>query len=222
MVGPRTETGRRDTVALVPSPSGMHIQGVGTFSFAPVALSPLYSPLANGQGVATASWAADRPGEVVLRSFRLEGEVASEQALPFPTRKMPSEARERFIEAGVEKARGPWEFARKNVDGVPDDLRAAVVEGLALPDHYSPVDDMFVTPEGRLWLHATVVDGEGGDWFVFGPDGRVEFRVRPPPGVSFETARGNRIWGVGKGDLDMTYIALYELSQPQQGKEGRE
>ena len=114
------------------------------------------------------------------------------------------------------------EFHRKNFDGVPDDLRAAVVEGLALPDHYSPVDDMFATQDDRIWLRETVAEGDGGDWFVVGPDGRVEFRVRSPPGVSFETARGNRVWGVGKDEMDMTYIVLYELSQPEQGKEGRE
>lgn len=222
MVGPRTATGRRDTVALVPSPSGMYVQGVGTFSFAPATPSPLYSALANGQGVATASWAAERPGEVVLRRFGLDGRLQAEQALRFPASKMSSEARDRFIDEGVEKARGPWEFHRKNFDGVPDDLRAAVVEGLALPDHYSPIDDMFATQEDRIWLRATAAEGDGGDWFVVGRDGRVEFRVRPPPGVSFETARGNRVWGVGKGEMDMTYIALYELSQPQQGKEGME
>ena len=224
MVGPRTTTGGRDTVAFVPSPRGMAIEGVAvSHSFPPVKLSPLYSPLADGQGVAVASWTADKPGEVALRYFGLTGEVSSEHVLGFPVRELSPKTRERFIDEAVDKTRAMWEFHRKHFDNVPSDLRAAVVDGLKyLPDHYSPVDAMFATQDDRIWLRATVVDGEGGDWYVVGPEGRVEFRVRPPPGVSFEAARRNRVWGVGKGYLDVAYIALYELLPPQQGKEGTE
>ena len=215
MVGDRTATGQRDTVALVLSPDGMYVRRVATSHWAPVKTSPLHSVLASGQGVATASWTLDRPGEVVLRRFSLEGEISHERALRFSARKLSAGPRERFINEGVEKIRDMWEWHRERFDGVPSDLRAAVVEGLLLPDHYSPVDDMFATQEDRVWLRATMAEGEGGDWFVVDPDGRVEFRVQPPPGVSFETAHGNRVWGVGKGYLDTPYIVMYELHQPQ-------
>ena len=214
MVGDRTATARRDTLAFVLRPGGMHVRGVGTFWWEPVKRAPIHSLLANGKGVATATWTADAPGEVVLRRYGVEGEVSSEHVLRFPAREISSEARDRLIAEGVEKAKGPWEAQRKRDGRVPGDLRAAVVEGLALPRRYSPVDAMFATQDDRIWLRATAVDGEGGDWFVVGPEGRVEFRVRPPPGVSFKAAGGNRVWGVGKGRLDTPYIALYELSPP--------
>ncbi len=215
MVGERTATGQRDTVAFVLSPSGMYVRRVAKSRWAPVKMSPLHSTIAGGQGVATASWTTDRPGEVVLRRFSLEGEVSHEHVLRFPVRELSAEARERFIDEGVENVRDMWEFHREHFAGVPSDLRAAVVEGLLLPDHYSPVDDMFSAQDARVWLRATMAEGEGGDWHVVDPDGRVEFRVHPPPGVSFETARGNRVWGVGKDRLDTPYIVMYELHQLQ-------
>ncbi len=221
MVGIRELTEKRDTVEFQLRPTGMIIRGVGTFHWEPVTLSPLVVPLARGNGIAAASWTADRPGEVVLRRVRFDGFLSREDTLRFSVAAISPEARDRIVADGMEKAKGPYEFHRKRFGGTPNDLRDAVIEGLALPSHYSPLQDMFATPEDRIWVRATAVEDQSdGDWFVVGSDGVVNFRVRPPSGVTFKTAHGDRVWGVGQGYLDTPYIALYELSQPPQGKEG--
>lgn len=220
MVGIRELTAKRDTVEFHFRPRGMAVRGVGTFHWEPVTLSPLVAPLARGNGIGVASWTADARGEVVLRRIRFDGSLLREDTLRFSVAAISSEARDRIIAKGMEKTKGPYEFHRKRFGGTPSDLRDAVVEGLALPSHYSPLQDMFATLEDRIWLRATAVEGQSdSNWFVVGSNGRVNFHVRPPPGVTFKAAHGDRVWGVGQGYLDTPYITLYELSHPSQGNE---
>ena len=84
-------------------------------------------------------------------------------------------------------AEGPYESARRRGEPVPRNLRAAVEEGLLLPDYYAPIQRMLLTRVGDLWLReTTATDVREGQWVVLGPDGEAKFRVAAPEGVVFE------------------------------------
>ena len=212
-VGPRSGS-PRDTVAFVIRSDRMEIEGLGSFGHRLVRLPPLYRALPSGSGVVVADWDVDRPDRVVLRSFDAKGELVSESEVRFRPRAISAEARERFIDEGVAMVKRTAEaLPATAAEAVPRDIRAAVVKGSILPSHYAPISALFVTHEGRVWLKETsVADEYEGEWIVVGADGAVEFRVRPPSGIRFQTARGNRVWGTGTTELDVPYIALYELA----------
>ena len=212
MVGPLSGS-RRDTLAFVLSHGSMMIEGLGYFAHSLVALPPLYRTLPSGSGVVVAEWDIERPGRVVLRRYDVKGALVSESAVGFRPRKISAEARKRYIDEGVAMVKRTAAALRETVgEQVPRDIEAAVIEGSILPGHWAPVSALFVTHEGRIWLREKAVPGEyEGEWIVVGPDGTVEFRVRPPPGVTFQAAHGDRVWGTGTTDLDVPYIALYEL-----------
>ena len=115
----------------------------------------------------------------------------------------------------MKKAEGPYESARRMGERVPGNLRAAVEEGLILPDYYAPVQGMLVTRAGRVWLRETTTpDIYEGQWVVLGPDGEAEFRVPAPEGVVFRAIDGDRVWATSTSELDVPFIVLYELVRP--------
>ena len=99
----------------------------------------------------------------------------------------------------MKKAEGPYESARRRGEPVPGSLRAAVEEGLLLPDYYAPVQNMLVTRAGGLWLRETATtDVHDGQWVALGPDGRG--------GVPCDGSRGRRLQGHRRGqDLGHEY-----------------
>lgn len=46
------------------------------------------------------------------------------------------------------------------------------------------------------------------DWLTFASEPRL---MLDASGVTFGAARGNRVWGTGKTEMDIPYIVLYEL-----------
>ena len=51
----------------------------------------------------------------------------------------------------MKKAEGPYESARRMGERVPGNLRAAVEEGLILPDYYAPVQGGSGWSDGRRY-----------------------------------------------------------------------
>lgn len=184
-----------------------------------MAAPPLYERLPDGRGVAIVDWAIDLPGRVSIRRYGLEGRLTAESTLDFHLREIPDDVREAYIEEGIAMFRRTAEALPETVGRqVPSNLRAAVIRGSIIPDHHPPIASLFVTGEGRVWLRlpASGDDEEETEWVVVGPDGAPEFRITAPVGVTFRAARGNRVWGTGKTEMDIPYIVLYELG-PERG-----
>ncbi len=214
MVGSRTDESR-DTLAFRFDFTDMRIAGVGVFYYSATLTPPIHRIDPGGDGVVIADWVPDRPELVTVRHFDGHGRLRRESAIGAELRPIPSPVKREFIDEGVKKAEGPYESARRRGEPVPRNLRAAVEEGLLLPDYYAPVEDMLVTRAGGLWLReTTTTDGYEGQWVVFGPDGEAEFRVTAPEGVDFKTIDGGRIWATGTNELDVPFILLYELVRP--------
>ena len=214
-IGPR-DGSRSDTVAFVLESTTMEIEGVGSFAHRLVAAPPIYGRLPDGSGVVVVDWGIDLPDRVTVRRYGLDGRLTTESALGFALREIPADVREAYIEEGIAMFRRTAESLPETVGRqVPANLRAAVIRGSIIPDYYPPVQSLFVTHEGRVWLR---LDSAGGDddaadeWVVVGPDGTPEFRIGAPPGVTFKAAHGDRVWGTGKTEMDIPYIVLYELA----------
>ena len=213
-VGSRTDEAR-DTLAFSFDVTNMSVAGVGVFNYSATVTPPIYRIHPGGNGVAIADWAPDRPEVVTVRHFDGDGRLTRESAIGAELRPIPPQVKRDFIEEGMKKAEGPYESAGQRGEPVPGSLRAAVEEGLLLPDYYAPVQSMLVTRAGGLWLReTTTTDVHDGQWVALGPDGEAEFRVTAPEGVDFRAIDGDRIWATSTNELDVPFILQYELVRP--------
>ncbi len=213
-VGSRSDASR-DTVAFKFDVTNMSIAGVGVWAFSATVTPPIHRIDPEGNGIVIADWAPDRPETVTIRRFDEYGRLTRETAIWATLRPIPSSVKREFIEEGMKKAKGPYESARQSGQEVPGSLRAAVEEGLLLPDYYAPVRSMLVTRAGRIWLRETTTeDIHEGQWVVLDPDGEAEFRVTAPHGAVFRAIDGDRVWATRTNELDVPFIVLYELVRP--------
>ena len=213
-VGNRSD-GSRDTLAFRFDVTDMVIPGVGVWYFSATTTPPIHRIDPEGNGVVIADWVADGPDVVTIRHFDEHGRLTRELDIGAEPRPIPSGVKEALIDEGMAKAEGPFNSARQRGERVPRNLRAAVEDGLLLPDYYAPIQSMLVTRAGRIWLRETSTpDVYEGRWVVLGPDGEAEFRVSAPEGVVFRAIDGDRVWATGTNDLDVPFIVLYELVRP--------
>lgn len=204
----------RDTLGFRFDNTSMNFMGVSSW-FRPMTVPPLYNIHAKGKGVVTADWETDRPEELVLRHHDEFGRVVRETTIGSRLRPVSADARNAFIDEGVERAAGGASLLRRVGGEVPSDVRDAVTEGLLLYDYFEPISDFFVTQDERVWLRDAVpVEGYEALWVVLGPDGEAEFRVPAPTGITFKAALGDRVWATGVTELDVPYLVRYELRAP--------
>ncbi len=209
LVGVRADESR-DTLAFRYNYTGMLMEDA-VYGHSPFVTPPLYRLHPNGDGVVTADWEPDRPDEVVVRRYGLDGRVASETTIQARLRRVSQAARNAFIDEGVEMV----ERARQYGGGVPANLRAAVTEGLLLYDYFEPVSSFFVTHDERVWLRDAVAPEDyEALWLALGPDGEPEFRVQAPAGIAFRAAHGDRVWAVGRNEMEVPFIVQYALVAP--------
>ena len=214
MIGSRTDE-PRDTLASRFDFTNMRITGLGTFNYRATLTPPIYRIHPGGDGVVISDWVPDRPALVTVRHFDGHGRLTREDAIGAELRPIPPQVKREFIEEGLRMAEGPYESARRRGEPVPRNLRAAVEEGLLLPDYYAPIERMLLTRVGDLWLReTTATDVHEGQWVVLGPDGEAKFRVAAPEGVVFKAIDGDRIWATSTNELDVPFIVLYELVPP--------
>jgi len=219
-VGTRSDESR-DTLAFKFDITDMRIAGVGLFNYSATTTPPIHRIDPEGNGVVIADWVPDRPESVTVRHFDEHGRLAREHSIGAELRPIPSGVKRELISEGVRKAEGPMESSRQRGEPVPGNLRAAVEDGLLLPDYHAPIQGMLVTRTGRIWLRETSMpDIYEGQWVVLGPDGEPEFRVSAPEGVVFRAIGGSRIWATGTNDLDVPFIVVYELVRPGECSRG--
>ncbi len=210
LVGIRSEESR-DTLAFKYNYTRMIIEGIGTFGHQPFVTPPLYRIHPNGEGVVTADWEPDRPDEVTLRHFGVDGRMARETTIEARLRRVSRAQRNAFIDEGMEMAERATQYGGE----VPTNLRAAVTEGLLLYDYFEPVSSFFLTHDERVWLRDAVAPEDyEALWLVLGPDGEPEFRVRAPTGIAFRAALGDRVWATGLTEMDVPFIMQYKLVAP--------
>ena len=213
-VGSRSDESR-DTLALAFDETNMSVAGVGVWAFRATVTPPIHRIDPEGNGIVIADWVPDRPETVTIRRFDEYGRLTRESTVGAELRPIPSRVKREFIEEGMKKAEGPYESARQSGQKVPGSLRAAVEEGLLLPDYYAPIQSMLVTHTGHIWLRETTTeDIHEGQWVVLGPDGESEFRVGVPRGAVFGAVYGDRVWATSTNELDVPFIVLYELVRP--------
>ena len=213
-VGSRSDESR-DTLAFRFDDTNMSIAGVGVWAFRATVTPPIHRIDPEGNGIVIADWVPDRPETVTIRRFDEYGRLTRESTIGAKLRPIPSSVKREVIEEGMKKAEGPYESARQSGQQVPGSLRAAVEEGLLLPDYYAPIQSMLVTRPGRIWLRETTTeDIYEGQWVVLGPDGEAEFRVTAPQGAVFRAIDGDRVWATSTNELDVPFIVLYELVRP--------
>ena len=183
--------------------------------FRPMTTPPLYRIHAKGNGVVTADWEPDRPEELVLRHYDVYGRLVRETSIGSRLRAVSADARNAFIDEGVERAGGIAAMVGRVGGAVPNDVRATVTEGLLLYDYFEPISSFFLTHGERVWLRdAAPAEGHEAVWVVLSPDGEAEFRVPAPTGITFEAALGDRVWATGLTEMDVPFIVQYKLVAP--------
>lgn len=214
LVGARSDTSR-DTLALRYSFTGMLIRGLGTFTYQPITIPPLYQVQPDGDGVVVADWEPDRPGRVVLHHYDVNGLAVRETVIEANLHAVSAAAHRTFVDEGVQWARGPYNAARRRGEDVPENLRDAVEDGLLLLEHFAPIGSFFLTRGGSVWLQDTVSpEGAEDRWIIVGPDDQPRFQVLAPSGITFKAALEDHVWGTGVTELDVPYIVRYELAEP--------
>ena len=79
----------------------------------------------------------------------------------------------------------------------------------------------FLTHDERVWLRDAVTPEDyEALWLVLGPDGEPEFRVHAPAGIGFRDALRDRVWGVGRTEMDVPFIVQYALVVPGEWEQG--
>ena len=96
LVGSRSGSSR-DTLGFRYNVTTMIIEEMGRFGHQPIITPPLYGIRPNGDGVVTADWEPDRPDELILRHYDVNGRVVREVAIGSRLRKVSAEAREAFM-----------------------------------------------------------------------------------------------------------------------------
>lgn len=204
----------RDTLGFRFDNTWMQAMGATSW-FRPMTPPPLYRIHTKGNAVVIAEWEPDRPEELVLRHYDVYGDMERETTLESRLRAVSADARNAFIDEGVERAAGGAALIRRVGGEVPTDLRAVVTEGLLLYDYFEPISTFFLTHDERVWLRdAAPMERYEALWVVVGPDGEAEFRVPAPTGITFAAALGDRVWATGRTELDVPYIVRYQLRSP--------
>lgn len=199
---------RVDTIVSLPGYDGLVVERLGIFRLRPFPRPPLMAALPDGSGLLFADW-SDGP-DVSFSRVDHTGRVVHRFTHSFARAVVPDRFLEAIVDSGVAMARGPYEWARQQGRPVPSDLRAAVETGLDAPRYFPPFQDMFVARDGNLWLHL-IANEEGGDWLVLEPDGKPLWQIEAPDGVRFQAASGSSVWGTWVGDLDVPYVARFEV-----------
>jgi hypothetical protein len=105
-----------------------------------------------------------------------------------------------------------------------------VLQGVAFADHYPAFLHIMGGPEGSLWVRQLpsaermtagsgsfsledpgATDWNAPDWDVFDRDGRFLGEVRLPSRFQPSRFHGNRLYGVLKDDLDVSYVVALEV-----------
>jgi hypothetical protein len=204
VVGP-TSMSRRDTIAMMPTPRGMFITSVGTWSFDPVPPGPRVSVASNGLAVAVAEWTDSVPGVVELRVIAADGAQRWRRSLRLPAPVIPRSVRDSLTAIAVKKALPQIAAARARGVGPSGSVDGLVERGLGLPRHFAPIGEIVLGLDGALWVQQ--MEGlRGANWLVFDRTGVPRFQVRLPPTFTLNDATIDSIWGTEQDDLGVAYM----------------
>lgn len=209
-VGDRALTERR-VVAQVVQPSGLYVDGVGTFALRPFPIPPLVSVFSDGSGFLVVNWDEGDPEHLRLERFSAEGETVWSRTETLDAPPVPESLRSEWVARGVEMA-GPYvKRAREEGRlGGRESVESLVEKGLYIPDRYPPVDLVVAGADGSIWL-GPPVRAETREWRVLASDGSALYRTRLPASVEIRAATERSAWGTETGELDVPYVVRIDL-----------
>ena len=93
-------------------------------------------------------------------------------------------------------------------------MRSAILTDLGdhIPATYSPVDDILLGRDGRIWVSLRP-DADGNSWLVLGPDGEPSMRVTVPANTRLEVADDRYVWGLEVDELGVESVVRYRLER---------
>jgi hypothetical protein len=75
-------------------------------------------------------------------------------------------------------------------------------------------DRLVVDDRGRLWTRAWATRAPADRWWVFSAAGDLLGSVDAPGGLEIMSVTCDRVWGVERDELDISYVVRYALSGP--------
>lgn len=199
----------RGTMVEVARPAGLHVRGVGFFSYAPFAIPPLIAVSPEGTSIAIARWDDTGVGGLHLRLLDEAGAVVREREILWVAERLDPARRESAIDEGVERSRAMVERAIRQgqVEGPVRDL---VEAGLHLPAFLPPIRTILIGADGTIWLERTH-SGDGHLWHVLDAAGQSLFEVRLPDAYTLKAASVDALWATERGELDIPYVVRFDL-----------
>jgi hypothetical protein len=93
------------------------------------------------------------------------------------------------------------------------------VEAMPLPESFPAFDQLMEDRAGNLWVRRLPPQEEGRrhEWEVFGADGALQATVRVPSAARILEIGHDYIVALSRGEYDVEYVHLYELSRGRPG-----
>ena len=198
-----------DTVLKVIKPSGLYVEGVGSFSFAPFPMPPLVSVAGNGSGFLSADWEAGGDALTITR-YQPSGRVDWTKRLDVETAPIPKEVRDSLVSEGVSIAEPYLQRAQRRGTLGRGPLREVVAEGLYLPSEFPPASQIRLGEDGSVWIRSGEF-AEMAEWTVLDADGQTNFRVQLPDGFRLQDCTLRTVWGTTTDEIDVPYIVRYDI-----------
>lgn len=85
---------------------------------------------------------------------------------------------------------------------------------IRLPAVLPPVSAVVLNADGSAWLRRGERNLETVDWLVLDPQGLIRASLTLPIGFRNPTVDGERVWGVVRDDLDISYVVRYRIRRP--------
>ena len=202
-----------DTILWRAGFDGLVVERLGVFRFRPFPESPIVRARPQGEGFLVAEWSG-RP-TVRLSWVDPTGKEERVKMLELPRPPVTERQVTALVDSGVHLAREPYQWAQEQGLPVPADLREAVRAGLDVPNVASPLHDLFVALDGKVWLRTTFEE-RGGAWLVLDANGGPLWEVSAPDGVRFRAADGMTVWGTWLDDLDVPFVGRFGLQEKDQ------
>lgn len=173
--------------------------------------SPLWTPAADGSSIIIVKRpVATHEDEGRLRIIRLglDGDTLLNREFVYPPRPLrKAEVDSTYRQIAERLARNPR--LGSTAAQVEGDVRASI----PAPRYYPPVTELIAGDDGTIWLRREAPAQGHEEWQVFSEQGEVLGRIRLPEELQVHGADLERVWGVTRNELDVSFVEVYGIER---------
>lgn len=205
--------GQPRTLGWVDGPQGSARLDVGARSPVPFRTpwpaQPLWVPAEDGRSVVVVERPATDPEQATFRIVRLglAGDTLVDAQVPYAPVPVADTLRDRLFGEAAERIAARGSITASAVEEMLHD-------DVPVPAFHPPVTTLVAGRDGTIWVERERVHPDSADWQVFSAEGEPLARVRLPRELVVNVAERDRIWGVVKDSMDVSYVQVYRVTPP--------